>query len=75
MKIKQEAMQSAAKRKALYSRQALIPDEIINQLPFKNTRKALKKEDKDMLREFLCGFVATIAEKTYEHCWPEDAEE
>jgi len=44
-------------------------------LPFKNTRKALKKADKEMLREFLCGFVATIAEKTYEYCWPEEAEQ
>ena len=28
-----------------------------------------------MLREFLCGFVATIAEKTYEYNWPEDTEQ
>ena len=28
-----------------------------------------------MLREFLCGFIATIAEKTYQYNWPQDIEE
>ena len=28
-----------------------------------------------MLKEYLCGFVATIAEKTYEYTWPQSAEE
>ena len=49
--------------------------EIVKQLPFKNTCKALRKEDKDMLREFLCGFIATIAEKTYMYNWPEEIED
>ena len=73
-KVKKEAAQSAAKRKTLYSRSALLPYEIIKKLPFKNTAKALRKEDKDMLKEFLCGFIATIAEKTYTYAWPAEVE-
>ena len=73
-KVKQEAAQSAAKRKTLYSRAALLPHEIIKKLPFKNTAKALRKEDKDMLKEFLCGFIATIAEKNYQYNWPTEVE-
>ncbi len=73
-KIKKEAGQSAAKRKSLYSKQALLPNEIVKQLPFKDTRKALKNEDKDALKEVLCAFVATIAEKTYTYQWPTESE-
>lgn len=73
--VKKEAAQSAAKRRTLYSKAALLPDSIVKKLPFKNTRKALSKQDKDSLREFLCGFIATLAEKTYEYNWPEKAEE
>jgi len=53
----------------------LLPSEIINELPFKNTHKALKKANKEMLKEYLCGFVATIAEKTFEYNWPESVED
>lgn len=74
-RVRKEATQSSAKRKVLYSREALLPVEIVKQLPFKNTCKALRKEDKDMLREFLCGFIATIAEKTYMYNWPEEIED
>lgn len=52
-----------------------MPDFIVRKLPFKNTRKALSKQDKDSLREFLCGFVATLGEKTYQYNWPEKADE
>ena len=73
--VKKNAAQSSAKRQTLYSREALLPKEIVKQLPFKNTRKALTKEDKDSLRELLCSFTATIAEKTYQYGWPEKAED
>ena len=75
VQVKKEAGQSAAKRKSLYSKQALLPAEIVKQLPFKDTRKALKNEDKDALKEVLCAFVATIAEKTYCYQWPTESEE
>ena len=73
--VKKEAAQSAGKRKALYSKQALLPAEIVKKLPFKNTRKALVREDRDALKELLCSFVATIAEKTKQFNWPTTAEE
>ena len=49
-RVKKEATQSVSKRKTLYSKQAVLPVDIIRQLPFKNTCKALRKQDKDMLR-------------------------
>ena len=73
--IKKEQAQSASKKKALYSRDALLPKEIIAKLPFKNTRKALRKEDRDALKELLCSFVATLAEKTYTYSWPKEQNE
>ena len=73
--VKKEATQSAVKRKTLYSKEALLPDNIVRQLPFKNTSKFLRKQDKDSLRELLCGFIATLAEKTFEYNWPTEVEE
>ena len=61
------------KRKKLYSKEKLLPLDIIKQLPYKQTRKALKDEDRDALKEVLCSFVATIAEKTKEYNWPESS--
>ena len=63
------------KRKKLYSKEKLLPADIIKQLPYKQTRKALKDEDRDALKEVLCSFVATIAEKTKEYSWPESSQE
>lgn len=72
--VKKDATQSVAKRKSLYGKQALLPNDIVKQLPYKDTRKALKNEDRDTLKEVLCSFVATIAEKTKQYSWPNQPE-
>ena len=62
--VKKAASQSVSKRIKNYAREKLLPVDTIKQLPYKQTRKALKDEDRDALKEVLCSFVATIAEKT-----------
>lgn len=73
--VKKSAAQSVSKRKKLYAKDKLLPTEIIKQLPYKHTRKALKDEDRDALKEVLCSFVATIAEKTKQYSWPQSSQE
>ena len=73
--VKKAASQSVSKRIKNYAREKLLPVDTIKQLPYKQTRKALKDEDRDALKEVLCSFVATIAEKTKQYSWPQQAEE
>jgi hypothetical protein len=59
--VKQAAIGSDAKKQHLYSKEALMPENVFDLLPYKETHEALKAYDDDKLRELLCGFVVSIA--------------
>lgn len=70
-KVKKEASQSAAKRRQLYSEEALLPESIVGKLPFKLTHEALQahQSNPDQLKGLLCSFACIIAKKTYQFKW------
>lgn len=53
----------------MYSREQLIPEAIIKNLPFKQTHEALRDGDNDALKQLLCSFVKTLAIKIYQYVW------
>lgn len=54
---KKNTANNDAKKKELYGRRALMPDNIFELLPYKETHEALKDEDEDALKALLCSFV------------------
>ena len=67
--VKKAAVGSEAKKQQLYSRDALMPENVFDLLPYKETHEALKESDEDKLRELLCGFVVSIAKGVWEQSW------
>jgi hypothetical protein len=43
-----------------------MPEDIFADIPYKHTHAALKKGDLDLLKTLLCGFVVSVATRTYE---------
>ena len=64
--IKKAAIGSDAKKQQLYSKAALMPENVFDLLPYKETHEALKAYDEEKLRELLCGFVVSIAKGVWE---------
>jgi hypothetical protein len=48
-----------------------MPDHIFVDLPYQQTYDALKKDDQDKLKELMCSFVVSIANKVYNQTWEE----
>lgn len=67
--VKKAAVGSEAKKQQLYSRDALMPENVFDLLPYKETHEALKESDEDKLRELLCGFVVSIAKGVWDQSW------
>jgi hypothetical protein len=67
--VKKAAIGSEAKKHQLYSKEALMPENVFELLPYKETHEALKASDEDGLRELLCGFVVSIAKGIWEYSW------
>lgn len=62
-KAKKEAVTTAQKRMELYSRDALLPQAILQTIPYKQTWEALNNDDQEELRLMLCSFVVVLAQK------------
>ena len=45
------------KKKQMYSRDGLLPEDILNLMPYKQTYEALQKEDSEALSTLLSSFV------------------
>lgn len=71
-KAKAETVSTVKKRRQMYSKKALMPNEIFNDLPYQKTLEALENEADDWeetLRGLLCNYVCVIANKTYQWNW------
>lgn len=55
--IKKQVATAGKRRKTMYSKDALMPSDIFENLPYKKTFKALKEADEEELRNLLCPFV------------------
>lgn len=55
--LKKEQATASQRRKILYCKEMLMPQEILQNIPFKQTHEALKKDDKEALKKLLCSFV------------------
>ena len=67
-RAKAETVSTVKKRRMMYSKKALMPEEIFNELPYQKTLEALENEADDWeenLRALLCNYVCVIANKTY----------
>ena len=60
-KVKKEAASSAKERKQLYSKEALLPTDILKNIPYKQTHEALREGDIDKLKKLLCSFVIVMS--------------
>ena len=66
---KKDAITSAQQRKELYSLDSLVPQQLLQTIPYKSTMAAILNEDLDELRQLLCSFVVVLAQKTHQHSW------
>lgn len=60
----------AARKKAMYSAQGLLPEDILNLIPYKQTYEALQSQDEAALSALLSSFVKhsmTSAYSRFEH--------
>ena len=62
-------MMSMKRRKALYSKEALMPNEIFDTIPFQNTLEAIEERKDEDLKQMVCPYVRAIANKTHEYLW------
>ena len=63
---KKHGESSAASRKQAYSREGLLPEELLGKIPYKETYTALENEDNDALAKLLGGFVRVSMIRAYE---------
>ena len=58
------------KKKKMYSKSGLLPEDILAQIPYRETYNALKNEDSEALSKLLSAFVKvsmTAAYRRFEH--------
>ena len=65
--IKSENVMTESRRRSLYSREALLPEDILELIPYKETHQALLDEDADYLAEMLCSFVSNLAKQIWQY--------
>ena len=56
---------SVVKKKQMYSKDGLLPEDILNLIPYKQTYEALQKEDYDALSALLSSFVRVSMSSAY----------
>lgn len=49
----------------MYSKEGLLPEDILNLIPYKQTYEALQKDDKDALSALLSSFVRISMQSAY----------
>ena len=69
IEMKKQSANTDAKKAQMYNRAMLMPEQIFELLPYKETHEALKNSDTEALRELLCGFVMNIAIQLWETTW------
>ena len=63
---------TAKKRKALYSKSALMPTQIFDEVPYQLTLEAIEDtsdEWEENLKKLLCNYVCVLATKIYQWDW------
>ena len=55
--VKKQMISASERRKTLYSKDALMPSDIFENLPYKMTHKALKEGNEEELKKLLNPFV------------------
>ena len=53
----------------MYGKEVLMPQDILQNIPFKQTHEALKKDDQEALKKLLCGFVVRLANNIWQFSW------
>lgn len=66
---KKAAANTQDKKSTTYGRAALMPSQILELLPYKETHEALKNSDYDALHQLLNRFVQQIAIEIWEKTW------
>lgn len=56
----------AMRKKQMYSKEGLLPEDVLNLIPYKQTYEALQKEDSDALATLLSSFVRISMESAYQ---------
>lgn len=62
---KDQQLTKKQKRKQNYSRDALLPQDILDLIPYKQTYEALQKEDTEALSQLLSSFVRVSMQGAY----------
>ena len=63
-------MDTSAKKKHMYGKEGLLPEDILNLIPYKQTYEALQNDDKDALSELLSSFVRVSMQSSYQRFEP-----
>lgn len=64
-KMKAENSMTEARRRSLYSREALMPADVFEVIPYQETHQALLDENSDALANLLCSFVQNLAKSIW----------
>jgi len=67
--IKKEQATASQRRKVMYGKEVLMPHEILQNIPFKQTHEALKKDDEEGMKNLLCPFVVRLAKNIWQYSW------
>ena len=57
------------RRKKLYSKEQLLPQTILQTIPYKQTHQALQNESIDELKKLLCSFAIKLAKDIWMYKW------
>jgi hypothetical protein len=69
---KADTMMSMKKRRALYSMGSLLPEDILELIPYQNTLEAIEDQSEEWeenLKKHLCNYVCVMTNKIYQFSW------